>query len=226
CFNLEEGCRYKITNVRDVRHDCKIHGGIKIVEVENLSKSEEKKGYPVLSDKTFFEEKRQRKNEIEQRREEERGRQEKRRKQIEEQKRKEMEEKERLVELEARRKAKEEGQKNLAELKEELEALQKNIPNIFVDDIKSLILQDEINDANKLLSERKNDYDKYLELNKEMKDIDIKLAKLSSKLAEGEITSDAYETARDDLIRKKSYVEEELWKIQRKIFREEYEKPF
>ncbi len=35
CFNLEEGCRYKITNVRDVRHDCKIHeGGVRIVEVE------------------------------------------------------------------------------------------------------------------------------------------------------------------------------------------------
>jgi uncharacterized protein (UPF0179 family) len=35
CFNLEEGCRYKITNIRDVRHDCKIHeGGVRIVEVE------------------------------------------------------------------------------------------------------------------------------------------------------------------------------------------------
>ena len=35
CFNLEEGRRYKITNVRDVRHDCKIHeGGVRIVEVE------------------------------------------------------------------------------------------------------------------------------------------------------------------------------------------------
>jgi len=35
CFNLEDGCRYKITNIRDVRHDCKIHeGGVRIVEVE------------------------------------------------------------------------------------------------------------------------------------------------------------------------------------------------
>lgn len=35
CFNLDEGHRYKITNTRDIHHDCKIHeGGVRIVEVE------------------------------------------------------------------------------------------------------------------------------------------------------------------------------------------------
>ena len=37
CFNLEAGGRYKITNVRDIHHDCKIHGdGVRIVEVEKI----------------------------------------------------------------------------------------------------------------------------------------------------------------------------------------------
>jgi len=37
CFNLDEGRRYKITNIRDIHHDCKIHeGGVRIVEVEKI----------------------------------------------------------------------------------------------------------------------------------------------------------------------------------------------
>lgn len=35
CFALDEGRRYKITRVREVKHDCDIHeGGARVVEVE------------------------------------------------------------------------------------------------------------------------------------------------------------------------------------------------
>ena len=35
CFNLEAGGLYRITNVREVRHDCRIHEeGVRVVEVE------------------------------------------------------------------------------------------------------------------------------------------------------------------------------------------------
>jgi hypothetical protein len=35
CFNLEAGGLYRITNVRDVKHECRIHeGGVCVVEVE------------------------------------------------------------------------------------------------------------------------------------------------------------------------------------------------
>ncbi len=38
CMNLEEGRRYVIKNVRDNRHDCKVHeGGVKAVEVEKVA---------------------------------------------------------------------------------------------------------------------------------------------------------------------------------------------
>ena len=37
CFNLKPGRRYKITKVRDKRHNCKIHEGTaNVVEVEQL----------------------------------------------------------------------------------------------------------------------------------------------------------------------------------------------
>ena len=98
--------------------------------------------------------------------------------------------------------------------------------NFFVEDIKSCLSKNDFEGAEKLLEEKKRLYDRFLELKKGMGDIDKRTAKLSTKLAEGEVTSDAYERAREDLEREKRDIEEEIWKIQRKIFREKYEKPF
>jgi len=98
--------------------------------------------------------------------------------------------------------------------------------NFFVEDIKDRLSKDDLEGAEKLLEEKKRLYDRFLELKKGMGDIDKRTAKLSTKLAEGEVTSDAYERAREDLEREKRDIEEEMWKIQRKIFREKYEKPF
>ena len=37
CFNLDAGGLYKIKNVRDVQHDCRIHEeGVRVVEVEKV----------------------------------------------------------------------------------------------------------------------------------------------------------------------------------------------
>jgi len=37
CFHLEEGRIYRVTAVRDVHHDCKVHeGGVRVVEVEKV----------------------------------------------------------------------------------------------------------------------------------------------------------------------------------------------
>ncbi|UCE90825.1 MAG: UPF0179 family protein [Methanobacteriota archaeon] len=38
CFHLEENRRYRVKNLRDVRHDCRIHeDGVRVVEVEKVS---------------------------------------------------------------------------------------------------------------------------------------------------------------------------------------------
>jgi len=42
CFNLDEGRCYKIINVRDKKHDCKMYAGNKVVSVEV-----EETSYPV-----------------------------------------------------------------------------------------------------------------------------------------------------------------------------------
>ncbi|HID74039.1 MAG TPA: UPF0179 family protein [Thermoplasmata archaeon] len=34
CINLERGVRYRITRIRDVVHDCKLHDRVRVVEVE------------------------------------------------------------------------------------------------------------------------------------------------------------------------------------------------
>lgn len=37
CFHLEQNRRYRVTEVRDVHHECKMHeGGVRVVEVEKL----------------------------------------------------------------------------------------------------------------------------------------------------------------------------------------------
>ncbi|MCU0852693.1 MAG: UPF0179 family protein [Thermoplasmata archaeon] len=37
CFHLEQSRRYRVVEVRDVHHECKIHeGGVRVVEVEKL----------------------------------------------------------------------------------------------------------------------------------------------------------------------------------------------
>ena len=37
CFHLEENRRYKVVNIREVHHECKLHeGGVRVVEVERI----------------------------------------------------------------------------------------------------------------------------------------------------------------------------------------------
>jgi len=107
-----------------------------------------------------------------------------------------------------------------------MDELLRKEPNFFVEDIRNYVSSGDIKSAEKLLDEKKMVYNRFLELRKAMNDVDNKTTKLSSRLAEGEVTSDAYERAREDLEREKRDIEEEMWKIQRKILREKYEKPF
>jgi len=98
--------------------------------------------------------------------------------------------------------------------------------DLFVDDIKAQLSKGDFDKAVELLGERRKDYERYLELGKSLKENEEETTMLSRRLAKGELTSDAYERAVDALERKKHDIDEELWKIQRKIFREKYEKPF
>jgi len=58
CFHLEQNRWYRVTEVRDVHHDCKIHeGGVRVVEVERLpTRAALPKGYAVEGSMITFEE--------------------------------------------------------------------------------------------------------------------------------------------------------------------------
>lgn len=118
------------------------------------------------------------------------------------------------------------GEKASYSIINRLNGFVKECPNLFVDDIKSCLSKNDIIGAEKLLKEKKQLYERFLELRKIMKDVDDKTTKLSSRLAEGELSPDTYELAMDELKRKKHDIDEDMWEIQRKIFREKYEKPF
>ena len=107
-----------------------------------------------------------------------------------------------------------------------IEDLLEKESNFFMDDVQNCLSKNDIASAERLLKEKKQLYERFLELRKIMKDVDDKTTKLSSRLAESELSPDTYELAMDELKRKKHDIDEEMWGIQRKIFREKYEKPF
>lgn len=54
CFNLDEGRRYRIKNVRGVRHECKIYDeGVRVVEVETTPLSIAAKGKSAIEGSTI-----------------------------------------------------------------------------------------------------------------------------------------------------------------------------
>ncbi|MCG2827294.1 MAG: hypothetical protein L6265_11960 [Thermoplasmatales archaeon] len=118
------------------------------------------------------------------------------------------------------------GEKASYNIINRLNGFVKECPNLFVDDIKDCLSKNDIVGAERLLKEKKRLYERFLELRKIMRDVDDKTTKLSSRLAEGELSPDTYELAMDELKRKKHDIDEDMWEIQRKIFREKYEKPF
>jgi hypothetical protein len=97
---------------------------------------------------------------------------------------------------------------------------------IFLDDIRNLILDGKSDEAYRQILEREKAYEKFVILQKDLKNVESKIKTLAQRFAEGESTSSAFEKARDDLEREKKDIEEQLWALRTKLFKEEYEKPF
>jgi hypothetical protein len=107
-----------------------------------------------------------------------------------------------------------------------LEKLLSTNPNVFVDDIKKEIEKRQYRNAEKLLTEREQANEEFKHLEKQLKSLNNTKNNLTKRLAEGELSSSAFETARDDLEQEKKKLEEELWKLKSILFKDEYEKPF
>lgn len=98
--------------------------------------------------------------------------------------------------------------------------------DIQVDYIKQLLNKDQVDKAEKIINELENDYEEFEQNKKELGEIKNKTKRLTDRLADGEIDSESYKRASDDLEKQEKELEEKLWKLKNKLFKDEYEKPF
>ena len=98
--------------------------------------------------------------------------------------------------------------------------------NIFINDIKKCISNNKPQKAFELLEDREKEYHKLLEFEEELKDIKEKIKGLTNRVSNGDLSSEAFTTAHNGLEREQKEIEESLWKLKNKIFKDKYEKPF
>jgi len=98
--------------------------------------------------------------------------------------------------------------------------------NLQVDDIKQLIDNGQIRKAERYLITLERKYNEFQEITSKIKFIKTKSLKLSNRLVDGELDSESYKRAANDLDKQKKSIEEQIWKIRNKLFKENYEKPF
>jgi hypothetical protein len=98
--------------------------------------------------------------------------------------------------------------------------------NIYIEDIKLALTNKNFNEALKLLKDRQTSYNNFLKLIEEEKEADLKIKKLTKRVANGDLDSDSFKKARDDIDHEKKDIAEQLWTLRTKLFKEDYEKPF
>jgi hypothetical protein len=112
------------------------------------------------------------------------------------------------------------------EVTKKMKQLESFKDTIFLDDIKTLILDEKNEEAYTLICQREDAYEKFLARQKDLKYVEEKIRNLTKRIANGEISSETFNRARDDLEREKKEIEEQLWTLRLKLFKEDYEKPF
>jgi len=120
---------------------------------------------------------------------------------------------------------------NKRELEHRLELLRKKNSSLFLTDVEQLVkkgfqTKTSSKDAEALLHKKEKQYESYTDLQRQLEELKAKITRLTVRVAEGEVDSDSYKRALDDLESQKRTLEEELWKLRNKLFKDEYEKPF
>lgn len=115
---------------------------------------------------------------------------------------------------------------SIKNLRDRLTNLQSKNADILIDDIEKKISNGKIKEASRLLDEREKSFNKFSTLSEELQNVKSKIRKLTDRVADGELDSEAYKRALDDFEAQKKEVEEQLWKLRNKLFKDDYEKPF
>jgi uncharacterized membrane protein len=141
---------------------------------------------------------------------------------------KEKQEKERRIQIE-----REERERMKSDFYHRIDLLQSKYPSIDLNGIKQLFtsyddrgLEYNRQKAIELLEEIEEKVNEFENIQEDIHSIKIKINKLTERLAEGDIDSDSYTRALNDLESLKKSKEEELWKKRNKLFKDDYEKPF
>lgn len=109
---------------------------------------------------------------------------------------------------------------------EEIDSLEEEEQMIDTRAIESALEDGEVDKAQRLLKELKEDYEEYKETLNELEELDKRMDKLSKRLADGEIDSEAFKSAKESVENKRYDLEEKLNKLREEVIHEDYEKPF
>jgi chromosome segregation ATPase len=113
-----------------------------------------------------------------------------------------------------------------SEVNNRLDSLKLKNKDILVADIEKKLSNGETAEAERLLTKREQKFETFSKLSDELDSVKLKIRKLTDRVADGELDSEAYKRALDDFEAQKKEVEERLWKLRNELFKDDYEKPF
>jgi preprotein translocase subunit SecG len=114
--------------------------------------------------------------------------------------------------------------KNLAEKK--MKQLQSKDDQISFENIENLLKKHKLDDALNAIDELEGSYTDYVKTLSLMDEVQVKINNVLNRIVEGDIDSTAFSRAHDNLKQEKKELEEDLWSLKDKLFKDEYEKPF
>lgn len=112
------------------------------------------------------------------------------------------------------------------DFKQRLNSLRSHNKDIDLTNIEKKLSNGELDEAERLLDEKEQHLDKFNTLSKDLTSLKTKIRKLTDRVADGELDSEAYKRALDDLEVQKKEIEEKIWKLRNELFKDDYEKPF
>lgn len=115
-------------------------------------------------------------------------------------------------------------QKRIKEILEKIKQLKQE--NIETEEITRLLNEKKYEEAKKKIDVFESLIEKYNELKKRLGEINLKMSSLTDRVADGKLSSTAFEKAHEDLERNRKQIEEQIWSIRNELFKDEYEKPF
>jgi uncharacterized membrane protein YgaE (UPF0421/DUF939 family) len=121
-------------------------------------------------------------------------------------------------------------EKEKSELNYQVERLRRKNENLDLSEIISLLDHPDASQrtrAKLLLNAIEREFSEFEKILEEINEVKLKSSRLTDRLANGDLDSEPYKRALDDLEKSRKEKEERLWKLRSKLFKEsEYEKPF